>query len=47
MPPADWDTKKYLESGFGMFRGGREVEVEIEFDAYQSRYARERKFHPT
>lgn len=46
-PPADWDAKKYLESGFGMFRGGKEVEVEIEFDAYQSRYARERKFHPT
>jgi hypothetical protein len=30
-----------------MFRGGKEVEVEIEFDAYQARYARERKFHPT
>ena len=46
-PPTDWDPKKYLESGFGMFRGGKEVEVEIEFDAYQARYARERKFHPT
>jgi predicted DNA-binding transcriptional regulator YafY len=46
-PPADWDPKKYLESGFGMFRGGKEIEVEVEFDAYQARYARERKFHPT
>lgn len=45
--PADWDSKKYLESGFGMFRGGKEIEVEVEFDAYQARYARERKFHPT
>ncbi len=45
--PTDWDSKKYLESGFGMFRGGKEIEVEVEFDAYQARYARERKFHPT
>jgi predicted DNA-binding transcriptional regulator YafY len=31
-----------------MFRGGEPVEVEIEFDEYQSRWMRERgPFHPT
>ena len=30
-----------------MFRGGKEVVVEVEFDSYQARYARERKFHET
>jgi predicted DNA-binding transcriptional regulator YafY len=30
-----------------MFRGGKEVVVEVEFDSYQARYARERSFHPT
>lgn len=30
-----------------MFRGGPPVRVEVEFDAYQARYARERHFHPT
>lgn len=46
-PPAEWNAAKYLKGGFGMFRGGDEVEVAIEFDAYQSRYARERTYHPT
>ena len=45
--PADWNAEDYLKRGFGMFRGGSEVEVEIEFDAYQARYARERTYHPT
>jgi predicted DNA-binding transcriptional regulator YafY len=45
--PDDWDAEKYLSRGFGMFRGGREVTVEIEFDQYQARYARERIFHQT
>jgi predicted DNA-binding transcriptional regulator YafY len=30
-----------------MFRGGQDVAVEVEFDAEQARYARERTFHPT
>lgn len=30
-----------------MFRGGKEVVVEVEFDSYQARYTRERSFHPT
>jgi predicted DNA-binding transcriptional regulator YafY len=47
IPPADWEAENYLKQGFGMFRGGGEVEVEIEFDAYQARYARERTYHPT
>jgi predicted DNA-binding transcriptional regulator YafY len=46
-PPADWDAQAYLRRGFGMFRGGQDVVVEVEFDADQARYARERTFHPT
>jgi predicted DNA-binding transcriptional regulator YafY len=46
-PPADWDPQAYLRRGFGMFRGGQDVVVEVEFDAAQARYARERTFHPT
>jgi len=46
-PPADWNLQTYLQRGFGMFRGGQDVVVEIEFDAEQARYARERTFHPT
>ncbi|HEY0322039.1 MAG TPA: WYL domain-containing protein [Pyrinomonadaceae bacterium] len=46
-PPADWDAEEYLRRGFGMFRGGKEVVVEVEFDQYQARYAKERTFHPT
>ena len=30
-----------------MFRGGQDVVVEVEFEAEQARYARERIFHPT
>ncbi len=45
--PSEWNAKEYIESGFGMFRGGKAIEVEIEFDAYQARYARERSYHPT
>ena len=46
-PPKDWDPDEYLKRGFGMFRGGAPVKVEVEFDSYQARYARERHFHPT
>jgi len=46
-PPADWDPQAYLQPGFGMFRGGQDVVVEVEFDAERARYARERTFHPT
>jgi predicted DNA-binding transcriptional regulator YafY len=46
-PPADWDSEAYLRRGFGMFRGGQDVVVEVEFSAEQARYARERTFHPT
>jgi predicted DNA-binding transcriptional regulator YafY len=44
--PTDWNAEDYLKRGFGMFRGGYDVNVEIEFDAYQARYARERTYHP-
>ena len=46
-PPAEWDAQAYLRRGFGMFRGGQEVLVEVEFDRQQAPYARERAFHPT
>jgi predicted DNA-binding transcriptional regulator YafY len=47
VPPDGWDAEEYLRRGFGMFRGGSDVLVEVEFDQYQARYARERAFHPT
>lgn len=46
-PPDNWDAKEYLRRGFGMFRGGKDVTVEVEFDRHQARYARERTFHAT
>jgi predicted DNA-binding transcriptional regulator YafY len=46
-PPTGWDAQAYLRPGFGMFRGGEHVVVEVEFEAAQARYARERTFHPT
>lgn len=46
-PPEGFDAEEYLRRGFGMFRGGSEVLVEVEFDRHQARYARERAFHPT
>jgi predicted DNA-binding transcriptional regulator YafY len=45
--PEDWNAEEYLKRGFGMFRGGEDVVVEVEFDAYQARYVRERKYHET
>ncbi len=39
----DFNREAYLKSGFEMFRGGKEYVVEIEFDAYQARWIRERK----
>lgn len=47
IPPNGWDSEEYLRRGFGMFRGGRDVLVEVEFDQYLARYARERTFHTT
>lgn len=47
VPPDGWDAEGYLRRGFGMFRGGSDVLVEVEFDRDQARYARERVFHPT
>jgi predicted DNA-binding transcriptional regulator YafY len=45
--PAGWNAEGYLRKGFGMFRGGEVVTVEVEFDADQARYVRERKYHET
>lgn len=46
-PPEGWDPDAHVRSGFGMFRGGEDVSVTVEFDAYQAAYARERSYHPT
>ncbi len=44
--PVGFVLDEYLNSGFGMFRGGQVQEVEIIFDEYQARWIRERsKFH--
>lgn len=46
--PEGFDLNEYLNSGFGMIRGGQFHEVGIVFDEYQARWIRERdKFHPT
>ncbi|MCS6885348.1 MAG: WYL domain-containing protein [Acidobacteriota bacterium] len=46
-PPANWNREQYLSSGFGMFHGGKPVEVIAVFDSDQARYIRERRYHPT
>jgi predicted DNA-binding transcriptional regulator YafY len=46
-PPGKWDAAEYLRRGFAMMRGGQLTTVSLVFDAYQSRYMRERQaFHP-
>lgn len=45
--PANWNAEGYLRRGFSMMRGGRKTQVVVTFDAYQSRWMRERNnFHP-
>ena len=39
----DFDLQSYLNTGFSMIRGEKVYTVEIEFDAYQARWIRERK----
>jgi predicted DNA-binding transcriptional regulator YafY len=46
--PEGFDLAAYLDSGFAMIRGGRDYDVEIDFDEYQARWMRERgPVHPT
>lgn len=46
--PKEFNVQEYLQSGFGMVRGGEIQDVEIIFDAQQSHWVRERStFHPT
>lgn len=46
--PEGFDLQSYLDSGFGMIRGGKPIQVEMIFDEYQSRWMRERgKVHKT
>lgn len=43
----EFDKDEYLNKSFGMYRGGKDSEVEIIFDEYQSKWMRERNFfHP-
>lgn len=45
-PPGKWNKDDYLKRGFSMMRGGKLTKVSIVFDAYQSRWMRERQmFH--
>lgn len=39
--------EKWLEQAFQLERGEETVDVAIRFDAYQARYIRERRWHPT
>lgn len=46
-PRKYFDKEKYIKDSFGMYHGGKPAEVEIVFDAYQSKWMRERNFfHP-
>jgi len=40
------DKECYPRRGFGMFRGGEAIVIEVEFDSYKALYARERNFIP-
>ncbi|MFV0387296.1 MAG: helix-turn-helix transcriptional regulator [Pyrinomonadaceae bacterium] len=40
--PINWNKEDYLNKGFAMYRGGEEMNVEIIFDKYQSKWMRER-----
>lgn len=45
--PTNWNKQEYLNSGFGMYRGGKSMDVEIIFDEHQSKWMRERNnYHP-
>lgn len=43
----DFSVEKWLAQAFQAERGDEPVEVVIRFDAYQARYIRERRWHPT
>jgi predicted DNA-binding transcriptional regulator YafY len=46
--PPNFDIQSYLSRGFSMVRGKRQQVVELQFDAYQARWIRERKkWHPS
>jgi predicted DNA-binding transcriptional regulator YafY len=43
----DFDTGAYMQSAFRFQHGGELECIEIRFDEYQSRWIRERRWHPT
>jgi predicted DNA-binding transcriptional regulator YafY len=45
--PKDFKIENYLKGSFGIFTGGDDFEVVVEFDAWASALVRERKWHPT
>ena len=44
-PHKDFRKEDYLGDSFGMFRGGKQVKVEILFDEYQSNWMKERNLY--
>lgn len=44
---SEFSLEEYLKSGFIAERGSKIVEVVIKFDAYQARWIKERKWHPS
>jgi predicted DNA-binding transcriptional regulator YafY len=45
--PADFDAQTYLHQSLGVEKGSAPTAVRIRFDAYQSRWIRERQWHHT
>jgi predicted DNA-binding transcriptional regulator YafY len=45
--PADFDARQYLGEAFAIEKGGKPAEVAIRFAPRQSRWIRERRWHPT
>jgi predicted DNA-binding transcriptional regulator YafY len=45
--PSDFHAAEYLRRSFGVEKGGEPLDVAIRFDTHESRYVRERTWHPT
>lgn len=45
--PSDWNPEHYLHQAFEMRRGEASVRVRVRFSPFQSRWARERRYHPS
>ena len=45
--PPDFDANAYIRQAFGMRHGEPPVRVQVRFSPYQSRWIREREYHPS